>query len=151
MKAREIRLARPAAAIGALFILGAAGLASHAFAQSPPGAAAARSYDGNYAGAMTIAEDHAAGQRAVFHGKSSGCAAGPFRRALTVNRGQFLFAYSSPRDVKIAGSIGGDGSLSGATASTTGYVVLTGKIVGDDLVGTVGGPYCKYSLQLRRA
>jgi len=147
MKAIDIRLPWPAAAIGALFVLGITG---HAFAQSPPDATAARSYDGSYVGTMTIAEDHAAGQRGISHGKLSGCTTGPFRKALTVNRGQFLFTYNS-QDVKIAGGIGGDGSLSGATASTTGYVVLTGKIVGDDLVGTVGGPYCKYTLQLRRA
>jgi hypothetical protein len=128
----------------------------------PDASASAQSaYDGGYAGVMTIAQDRAANQTAVFgnrgavRGESNGrlapCAAGPYKKTLTITNGQFSFIYSRELQVILNGSVTGDGAVSAFAPSATGGVTLAARITGNDLIGTVGGAYCTYSLQLRRS
>lgn len=126
----------------------------------PQSASAQTAYDGNYTGSMTISQDRAANQVGVFgnrgavRGESNGrlgaCGAGPFPKNLTIGNGQFSFVYNREQQVVLTGSVAGDGAVSAFLPSAQGGVRLAARITGRDLVGTVGGPYCVYSLQLRR-
>jgi hypothetical protein len=122
--------------------------------------AAQTAFDGNYAGVMTIAQDLAANKIGVFgnrgavrgdnNGRLKPCSAGPFQRTLAIRNGQFSFLYNRELQTTLQGSVAGDGSLSASISSPQGGVKLAAQITGNDIVGTVGGAYCVYSLRLRK-
>jgi hypothetical protein len=123
-------------------------------------ASAQTAYDGNYAGSMTIAQDRKANQIGVFgnrgavRGDSNGrmrpCNAGPYSKTLTIRNGQFSFVYNREFPLIFTGNVGSDGAVAAFLPSAQGGVTLAARITGADLVGTVGGAYCVYSLQLRK-
>jgi hypothetical protein len=123
-------------------------------------AIAQSAFDGNYAGVMAIASDRAANRVGVFgnrgavrgenYGRLKPCSPGPFHRLLPIRNGQFSFLYNRELQTTLSGSVAGDGSLAASIPTAQGGVKLAAQITGNDLVGTVGGAYCVYSLQLRK-
>jgi hypothetical protein len=96
------------------------------------------SYDGNYKGMETLLPN-----------MPSWCG-GPFERTLSIRNSEFSFIYNRTRYEWVKGSVSADGTVSGFGTSSSGGNKITGKIRGNELVGTIGSYICSYALDLKK-
>ena len=87
----------------ALCFCGGAG-ENRVLAQSQPAGPAATSFDGDYAGIMTMTQNNA-------RTRNTACLGGPFQKTLSIRRGQVSFTYNGTYDLKLMGTVAGDGSV----------------------------------------
>jgi len=95
-------------------------------------------YDGDYVGKVTILPS-----------APSWCG-DPHQKTLSIRDSQFHLLYNRARFEWINGSVDSDGTVSGFGTSASGGNKLTGKIQGDEFIGTMNSYVCAYSLQLKK-
>jgi hypothetical protein len=101
-------------------------------------------YDGDYVGVGTLATDTSTNHQGNVCAQTE-------KFTVHVRNGQVSMTRRVKAEtVAVAGSVGGDGSISAFGASGYGGVNLKGKINGGDLTGNSASPSCTYAFTLRR-
>ena len=108
------------------------GLGSVAWAQS------VAKFDGQYMGELTLTKEI-----------SGDCTTPPLGALypLTVSGGEVRFAYRPRFDTTLRGRVGEDGIFKASARLRRGFVQMTGRIQGNNLIAHIVSPSCNYTFQ----
>jgi len=110
------------------------GLVSVASAQGPA------AFDGQYMGELTLTK--------VINGD---CTKPPFGALypLTISRGEVRFAYRPRFDTTLSGRVDENGILKASARVRKGFVRMTGRIQGRNLIAFIVSPSCNYTFRTK--
>ena len=109
------------------------GLGSVAWAQS------VAKFDGQYMGELTLKEI------------TGDCTTPPLGALypLTISRGEVRFAYRPRFDTTLRGRVGENGIFKASARLRRGFVQMTGRIEGNNLIASIVSPSCNYTFKTK--
>jgi hypothetical protein len=113
------------------------GLGSVAWAQG-----SAR-FDGQYTGELTLTK--------VINEAVNDCTQPPLGALypLTISRGEVRFQYVPRFDTTLSGSVDQNGNFKASARLRKGFVRMTGRIQGNNLIAHIVSPSCNYTFQTK--
>jgi hypothetical protein len=97
-------------------------------------------FDGQYMGELTL--------KKVINGD---CTKPPLGALypLTISRGEVRFAYLPRFDTTLTGRVGEDGIFKASARLRRGFVQMTGRIEGNNLIASIVSPSCNYTFKTK--
>ena len=110
------------------------GLGSVAWAQG------VAKFDGQYMGELTLTKEI-----------SGDCTTPPLGALypLTISRGEVRFAYRPRFDTTLRGRVGENGIFKASARLRRGFVQMTGRIEGNNLIASIVSPSCNYAFKTK--